>query len=389
METRPHVATNELMIDIENPRARMLDSAFANLPRNQFNWKSNMQALILAGGKGTRLRPLTVYTPKPIVPICNRPFLLYQIDTLRRAGITDITLSLSYQPNKIEQLLGDGSDYGVKLRYTVEPQPMGTAGAYKFAEELIRERTVVFNGDILTDLDLKAVIREHNDRQALATIVLAPVKNPSAYGLVETENDGRIRRFLEKPKEEEITVNTINAGTYVLEPKVLDYVPAGENHSFEYGLFPNLLERKEAFYAHIPQRTYWIDIGTPERYLQVHQDLLANRVTRIHIKDRRGRFDEATRCEIDDLSMIGDDCQIKPGAEIINSVLGPGCFLEERARVENSIIWPHTRLGTAATVTNAIVGRGCHIGRSAVVAAGSVLGDKTSLTDYTMTGGAA
>ena len=139
-----------------------------------------MQALILAGGKGTRLRPLTVYTPKPIVPICNRPFLLYQIDTLRRAGITDITLSLSYQPNKIEQLLGDGSDYGVKLKYTVEPQPMGTAGAYKFAEDLIREPTVVFNGDILTDLDLKAVIREHNERKATATIVLTPVENPQA-----------------------------------------------------------------------------------------------------------------------------------------------------------------------------------------------------------------
>jgi len=345
-----------------------------------------MQALILAGGKGTRLRPLTVYTPKPIVPICNRPFLLYQIDTLRRAGISDITLSLSYQPNKIEQLLGDGSDYGVKLRYTVEPQPMGTAGAYKYAEELIREPTVVFNGDILTDLDLKAVIREHKDRKAMATIVLAPVENPSAYGLVETETDGRIRRFLEKPKADEITVNTINAGTYILEPKVLDYIPAGENHSFEYGLFPKLLDRKEAFYAHIPNRTYWIDIGTPERYLQVHQDLLANRVSRIHIKDRRGKFDEATRAEIDELSIIGDDCQIKPGAEIINSVLGPGCFVEERARVENSIIWPHTRIGTSASVVNSIVGRGCHIGRSASVGPGSVLGDKTSLTDYTITG---
>ena len=139
-----------------------------------------MQALILAGGKGTRLRPLTVYTPKPIVPICNRPFLLYQIDTLRRAGITDITLSLWYQPNKIEQLLGDGSEYGVKLKFTVEPQPMGTAGAYKYAEDLIREPTVVFNGDILTDLDLKTVIREHNARKATATIVLTPVENPTA-----------------------------------------------------------------------------------------------------------------------------------------------------------------------------------------------------------------
>jgi mannose-1-phosphate guanylyltransferase len=344
-----------------------------------------MQALILAGGKGTRLRPLTVYTPKPIVPICNRPFLLYQIDTLRRAGIIDITLSLSYQPNKIEQLLGDGSDHGVKLKYTVEPQPMGTAGAYKFAEELIRERTVVFNGDILTDLDLKAVIREHNERKATATIVLTPVENPRDYGLVETERDGRIRRFLEKPKEEEITCNTINAGTYILEPKVLDFIPTGENHSFEYGLFPELLRREEAFYAHIPVRTYWIDIGTPQRYLQVHQDLLANKVGRIHIKDRRGDFDSATAAEIDELSIIGDDCQIKPGAQIINSVLGQGSFVEERARVENSVIWPHTRIGTTAEVINAVVGRGCHIGRSTVVGPGAVLGDKTSLTDYTIT----
>jgi len=345
-----------------------------------------MQALILAGGKGTRLRPLTVYTPKPIVPICNRPFLLYQIDTLRRAGITDITLSLSYQPNKIEHLLGDGSDYGVKLKYTVEPQPMGTAGAYKFAEELIREPTVVFNGDILTDLDLKAVVREHNERKATATVVLTPVQNPSVYGLVETEGDGRIRRFLEKPKVDEITCNTINAGTYILEPRLLDFIPASENYSFEYGLFPDLLERQESFYAHVPPRTYWIDIGTPERYLQAHQDLLANRVGRIHIKDRRGVFDSATAAEIDEMSIIGDDCQIKPGAQIINSVLGQGCFVEERARVENSVIWPHTRVGTTAQVYNAIAGRGCHIGRSAIVGPGSVLGDKTSLTDYTVTG---
>ena len=264
---------------------------------------------------------------------------------------------------------------------------MGTAGAYKFAEDLIREPTVVFNGDILTDLDLKAVIREHNEHQATATIVLTPVENPSVYGLVETESDGRIRRFLEKPKEDEITCNTINAGTYILEPKVLDLIPAGENHSFEYGLFPELLKREETFFAHVPARTYWIDIGTPERYLRVHHDLLGNRVGRMHIKERRGEFDSATAAEIDELSIIGDDCQIKPGAQIINSVLGQGCFVEERARVENTVIWPHTRVGTAAQVSGAIVGRGCHIGRSAVVGPGAVLGDKTSLTDYTITGG--
>jgi mannose-1-phosphate guanylyltransferase len=344
-----------------------------------------MQALILAGGKGTRLRPLTVYTPKPIVPICNRAFLLYQIDTLKRAGVTDITLSLSYQPEKIEQLLGDGSNFGVKLKYTVEPQPMGTAGAYKFAEDLIREPTVVFNGDILTDLDLKTVIRQHKERKAIATIVLTPVEDPSMYGVVETDPEGRVLRFLEKPKPEDTTCRNINAGTYVLEPSVLDLIPKGENHSFEYGLFPNLLKRGEPFFAHIPQRTYWLDIGTPARYLQAHQDMLANRVTRFHLKDRRGNFDSATHSEIDELSMIADDCTIKPGTEIINSVLGQGCYIEERARIENSVIWSHTRVGTASQINQAIIGRGCHIGRSTIVGAGAVLGDKTSLTDYTKT----
>jgi NDP-sugar pyrophosphorylase family protein len=263
---------------------------------------------------------------------------------------------------------------------------MGTAGAYKYAEGLIREPTVVFNGDILTDLDLKTVIREHNEREATATIVLTPVNNPSAYGLVETEPDGRVRRFLEKPKADEITVNTINAGTYILEPRVLDYIPANENHSFEYGLFPTLLERGERFFAHIPQRTYWMDIGTPARYLQAHHDLLANRVGRIHIKNRRGQFDAATIAEIDEASVIGDDCTIKPGAQIINSVLGPGCYIEEKARVENSVVWAHTRVGANAQVVNAVIGRGCHIGRSAQVGAGTVLGDKASLTDYSQTG---
>jgi len=345
-----------------------------------------MQALILAGGKGTRLRPLTMHTPKPIVPIANQPFLLYQLELLKRADVRDVILSLSYQPQKIEDKIGDGSDYNVRVSYAVEASPLGTAGAYRNASALISETTVVFNGDVLTDIDMNEVIRFHRERKAAATIVLTTVPNPTAYGLVETEADGRVRRFLEKPKADEITCNTINAGTYILEPKILDFIPAGENYSFEYGLFPDLLNRKEPFFAHIPNRVYWIDIGTPERYLQVHADLLSNSVGRIHIKERRGQFDSATVAEIDELSMIGDDCQIKPGAQIINSVLGQGCFVEERARVENSVIWPHTRIGTTAQVSGAIVGRGCHIGRSAIVGPGSVLGDKTSLTDYTITG---
>jgi NDP-sugar pyrophosphorylase family protein len=347
-----------------------------------------MQALILAGGKGTRLLPLTVNTPKPIVPICNRSFLLYQIDTLRDAGITDITLLLSYQPHKIEQLIGDGSQYGVKIRYTVEPQPMGTAGAFKFAENLIREPTVVFNGDILTDLDLKQVIREHEERRATATLVLAPVENPTAYGLVETEPDGRVRRFLEKPKPDEITVNTINAGTYVFEPRVLDAIPANENYSFEYQLFPDLLRRGEPFYAHIPADAYWIDIGTAERYLQVHYDLLAGRVGHVRLAERRAKFESTAGAEIDDLSLVADGCTIEAGARVVNSVLGDGCHIGEGARVENSVVWQGARVGAGAHVAGAIVGRGCRVGRNCRVGAGTVLGDDTSLTDYTQTGGA-
>jgi mannose-1-phosphate guanylyltransferase len=347
-----------------------------------------MQALILAGGKGTRLRPLTVYTPKPIVPVCNRPFLLYQIDTLKRAGVTDITLSLSYQPHKIEEKLGDGSDFGVNLTYTFEPQPLGTAGAYKFAQDLLREPTVVFNGDIVTDLDLRAVIRQHDERKAAATVVLAPVENPSVYGVVETEADGRVKSFSEKPRAEEVSVNTINAGTYILDPKVLDMIPEGESYSFEYNLFPDLLQRGELFYAHVPDNAYWLDIGAPARYLQVHHDILAGRVGGVQLKKRRGECELATVAEIDDLSLIGDDSTIKPGAQIINSVLGEGVHVEEKARIENSVVWPHTRVGAGAHLSNAVVGRGCHIGRSAQVGAGAVLGDKTSLTDYTQTGGA-
>ncbi len=349
-----------------------------------------MQALILAGGKGTRLRPLTVHTPKPIVPICNRPFLLYQLETLRRAGITDITLSLSYQPHKIEQLLGDGSQYGVHLKYTVEPEPMGTAGAYKFAGELIREPTVIFNGDILTDLDLEAVIRQHKERAATATIVLTPVANPSHYGLVETAADGRVLRFREKPKPEELadlTTNTINAGTYILEPEVLDLIPAGEHFMFEYGVFPELLRRESSFFAHIPEDCYWIDLGTPERYLQAHRDLLGGKVKSAMLPEPRVEPD-ASEASIDALSVVGANCVIKPDAKIVNSVLGEGCVIEESARIENSVVWAHTRVGREAQVMDAIIGRGCHIGRHARVGAGATLGDKSSLTDYTQTGDA-
>lgn len=344
-----------------------------------------MQALILAGGKGTRLRPLTVYTPKPIVPLVNRPFLRFQIEILRDAGIRDITLSLSYQPDKIQQLLGNGTEFGVNLRYITEPNPMGTGGAYRFAAEAIRETTVVFNGDILTDLDIAKVIAVHGAKRADATITAVPIADPSGYGLIETETDGRVARFIEKPKPEELAklnVNTINAGVYILEPSILDIIPKNTNRSFEYDVFPEILKLELPFYVYKMDKEYWRDIGTPASYLAAHQDFLSGKIKRFEI-DRTAASDVATAAVIDKTSVIGEGCVIKPGVRVTNSVIGAGVHIEEKAVVENSVIWSHTRISTAAEIRNAVIGRSCHIGRNAMVGDGSVLGDKTSLTDYT------
>jgi mannose-1-phosphate guanylyltransferase len=339
-----------------------------------------MQALILAGGKGTRLRPLTVHTPKPIVPIANQPFLLYQLELLKRADVRDVILSLSYQPQKIEDKLGDGTDYNVRVSYTVETSPLGTAGAYRHAASLINETTVVFNGDVLTDIDLNEVISFHRDRQAVATIVLTPVANPTAYGLVETEKDGRVRRFLEKPKPEEVTCDTINAGIYILEPRVLEYVPEGEPFMFEYGVFPQLLERREEFFAYI-WRGYWRDIGTASSYLQANMDVIDGRV---HVLSTPPfvageKFDTAV--EIEPPSLVDPSCTLKAGVQIINSVVSRNCYIEERARIENSVVRGGTRIGAGSVVQGSVIGKGCHIGR-AVEIRGAVLGDKSVMTDY-------
>jgi mannose-1-phosphate guanylyltransferase len=344
-----------------------------------------MQGLILAGGKGTRLRPLTMHTPKPIVPIANQPFLLYQLELLKRADVREVILSLSYQPQKIEDKIGDGTDYNVRVSYAVEASPLGTAGAYRNAASLISETTVVFNGDVLTDIDLNDVIRFHRERQAVATIVLAPVPNPTVYGLVETEKDGRVRRFLEKPKPEEVTCNTINAGIYILEPRVLDYVPEGEPFMFEYGVFPQLLEREEPFFAYT-WRGYWRDIGTASSYLRANLDVIAGRVQLLQpASDERGEKFDAT-AEIQPPSAVDPSCTLKAGVQIINSVVSRNCYVEERALIKDSVVRAGTRIGAGSTVEGAVLGKGCHIGRAVEVGEGAVLGDKSVVTDYSHIG---
>ena len=342
-----------------------------------------MRALILAGGKGTRLRPLTVYTPKPIVPLINRPFLLFQLEILRNAGIAEITLSLSYQPDKIEHLLGDGSEFGVNLNYVTEPSPLGTAGAYRFAADP-DSTTIVINGDILTDIDISEVIGFHGEKNADATIVLAPVDDPAAYGLVTTGQNETITGFVEKPKPGDFkdqSVNTINAGIYILERSILDLIPKGENRSFEYDVFPMILEKEMSFFGYTLKDEYWRDIGNCKSYLAAHHDFLAGRIKGFDV-ERSDVSDVATAASIDKSSIVGSECTIKPGAKIVNSVIGAGVNIEEKAVIENSVIWPHARISTAAEVRGAIIGRGSHIGRNVIVGEGSVLGDKTSLPDY-------
>lgn len=350
-----------------------------------------MKAILLAGGKGTRLRPLTIHTPKPIVPIFNRPFLHYQIDLLKQVPeIDEVILSLNYQPRRIEEIFGDGSALGIKIRYVVEPAPLGTAGAIKYAGDKLTESVVVFNGDVLTQVDLAAVLRLHRERRARATIVLTPVENPTAFGLVETDGDGNIKRFLEKPKPEEVTTNNINAGIYILEPDTFDRIPSDVAWSIERSYFPSLVERGETFVAYI-YNGYWIDIGTPEKYMQVHRDIMDGRFDSAPFKDLAApRTWVASDVRLEDGATVEGPCFIdegvlvKAGARIgPYSVVGRQSHIEEDARVEGAIIWQNGRIARDAVIDQAILGRNCHIGRSAAVGAGAVLGDKSSLTDYT------
>lgn len=350
-----------------------------------------MKAILLAGGKGSRLRPLTIHTPKPIVPIFNRPFLHYQIDLLKQVPeIDEVILSLNYQPRRIEEIFGDGADLGIKIRYVVEPAPLGTGGAVKYAGDKLTESVVVFNGDVLTEIDLGAVIRLHRERRAKATIVLTPVDNPSAYGLVETDADGNIKRFLEKPKPEEITTSNINAGIYVLEPDTFDRIPSDVAWSIERSYFPSLIERNETFVGYI-YKGYWIDIGTPEKYTQVHRDIMDGRFGALPFCDMAApRICIAGDARVEEGAIVEGPCFIdegvlvKTGARIgPYSVIGRQTQVDEAATVEGAIVWPNCRISREAVVRNAIIGRNCHLGRNVTVEDNAVLGDKTTLTDFT------
>jgi mannose-1-phosphate guanylyltransferase len=350
-----------------------------------------MKAVILAGGEGTRLRPLTLTTPKPVVPIVDRPFLRHQLDMLTRAGVSEVVFSLAYRPERIEAVFGDGQAHGKHIRYVVEATPLGTGGAVKNAEAHLDDVTIVFNGDVLTDVDLAEVVRGHRASGAAATIVLTPVPNPAAYGLVEFDGGRRVTRFLEKPDPDQITTDTINAGIYILQTSTLGLMPPAVNHSIERAFFPALLKRGDRVMAHV-HRGYWIDIGTPEKYLQVHRDILEGRFpVELDGAPASGGWVHASAsvsgATLEGPFYVGPRCVVAPGAR-----LSPGAVLTESvtvapgAEVRDSVAWAGTEIGDHSLVDGALLGARVRIGRNVRVAPGTVLGEGALLPDFTRCG---
>jgi mannose-1-phosphate guanylyltransferase len=325
-----------------------------------------MQAVILAGGEGTRLRPLTLTVPKPVVPLANRPFISYMIDWLRRHGCDEIVMSCGFLADGVRRVLGDGSQAGVSIRYVDEPEPLGTAGAVKLAEPYLRERFAVLNGDVLTDLDMSRLRDFHEQRGASATLGLYPVDDTSAYGVVVTDGDGRVEAFLEKPAPGTAPTNNVNAGMYVLEHSVLDRIASGRAVSFEREVFPSLVG--EGLYG-LPLEGYWLDIGTPDRYLQGTRDILHGAVETPVVPS------EPVNGAIPPV-LLGVDCEIAPGAKIgPDTTLGDGAGVGPGTSVAGSSLHDNVVVEDGAVVRNSIVGAGARVGAGSRLDAETVIGE--------------
>ena len=307
--------------------------------------KSSLKAVILAGGEGTRLYPLTYALPKPMLPVLNRPFLEHTIAYLKEYGIKDITLALSYLPEVVQDYFGNGSKLDVRLTYSLESHPLGTAGAVKNAEQYLESTFVVLNGDIFTDLDIADMLSFHRRKRAKASISLTWVDNPCVFGVVEIDRHGRIKRFMEKPSPDQVTSNWINAGIYILEPEVLDYVPAGTHYMFEKGLFPLLLELGEPVYGY-QFSGHWLDMGTLEKYRCLNCDLLL-------LKEKSALIGNLSKDEI----YCDRDTIIHPSAEITGpAIIASGCQIGQRVNIKGPVvIGPDCYIGDDAILEESIL----------------------------------
>jgi len=342
-----------------------------------------MKAVILVGGKATRLLPLSYNIPKAVLPVLNAPFLEHVIRHLSRHQVKDIILAQGHLAQPIEGYLGDGSQFGVKLSYVVEDTPLGTAGAVKNTERYLDETFLVLNGDIFTDLDITAMIDFHQKREAKATITLTPVDDPTSYGLIETNTEGRVTRFLEKPSWSEVTTNMINAGTYVLEPDVLAQTPPEAEVSFEREVFPQLLAQGKPVWAYSAS-AYWIDIGTPEKYLQLHHDLLSGKSSQYALASGKEvligeHSDIHPTAQIKGPAVIGANCSIGCNAKLTGPlVIGDGCTILEDSVIEGAVIWRNAQLGPRVALRKSIVADNCCLDSGSIVE-DSVLGDNVTV----------
>jgi mannose-1-phosphate guanylyltransferase len=341
-----------------------------------------VKAIILVGGEGLRLRPLTCNLPKPMVPIVNRPFLEHVVEHLKRHHIDQIILAICYLPDRIQSHFGDGSSFGVKLSYAVEQTPLGTGGAVKNSERFLNDTFLVFNGDIFSDLDLTETVKFHRAHKAKATIALTPVDDPTAYGVVELDSRNRVKGFIEKPSRDKVTSNLINAGIYVMEPEILELIPAGVHSMLERGLFPDLVKRGIPFYGY-RSHAYWLDTGKPDDYLKLNHDLLMGKaVSRLPGKAIADGVWLEEGCEIHTSVklvgpiVMGRDCIIKQYAEISGpTVLGSGCIAEQGCILGEAILWQNVKLGKNVIVRNSVVGNNSAIGDNTQVADGSIISD--------------
>jgi mannose-1-phosphate guanylyltransferase len=336
-----------------------------------------MRAVALIGGKGTRLRPITQTVPKAMVPLRNKPYVQYMVDTMKAADLDGVVFSMGYLPEAIQSYFADRDLNGFSLDYVVEELPLGTAGGIKNAEEYLDEGPfVATNGDVLTGIDLTEVIQAHVESGALATITLTSVDDPTAYGLVEVDHRLRVKRFVEKPGSDEVRTSLVNAGIYVLERQVLNMIPKGREVSIEREIFPQLqaVGRLSAFVSSV----YWRDIGTPRSYLAASHDVLSGAV---------GRGDSFQHLSVDqtvslskDVSLlppvcIAGGCEIEAGATIGGRTsLGEGCFVGEGAMVEGSILFDGARVGEGTIVRHSIIGPGAAVEANCVIRGLSVLG---------------
>ncbi len=341
-----------------------------------------MQALVLVGGQGTRLQPLTLTQPKPAIPLVDRPFIRFMADWLGRHGVTDVVMACGFRSEDLRSALGDEIPGGPRVRYIEESEPLGTAGPIRLAADqgLLSDRFLVLNGDVLTDLDLTEHMRVHAERDAVASLALYPVDDPTSYGLVRKDAEtGAVTEFLEKPDPAEIDTDEVNAGAYVLERSVADLIPAGRSVSIEREIFPRLVG--QGLFG-LRLDGYWMDIGTPERYLQASWDILTTQVDTEVARRMSGGVGIDEHAEVDGSVRVEGPVLVDAGAHVDggahlgpNAVVGRDCHVGEGAVVVGSVIHPGCDIGAGARVEGAILAAGVKVGENAVIEDGAVVGE--------------